>query len=526
LNLKKGGVYSFGAGYSNKYSGAKPTLYMTVTNSAGKVVTSSKTNTLSWTATATDDYVITFGITPAKGGTAVFTKYNIDASQSLSKLPASSGDKNVDAVLAGGAAWWHDAGNVASVSTTPISSTIKQLTGASQTVYYGFLTGNESFLAAKDQVGFKAMDDQQQTVVQSAFDYLSSLINVSFVHDETKATIEFGTNNQTSSAGYASYPQGNGANPSVLLLDNSDNPGNSGSALGVKGQYGWETLIHEIGHAMGLKHPGAYNAGGGTTAGPYLSAALDNRANSIMSYNDPLASKVLSLSASGASSYTYSTPAANPYTYQTLDIAALQYLYGANKATVASDVTLTDSYKNFQTIWAPQAGGVGLNAASTTRTNLFDLREGGYSSVSMRLTDGDFTSELKDGFLGIGYSATNAAAAANRLYTSLKTTKNSSKQLLSTTLYNGKNNVALSYGSKYSTVTGGKSSDKFYASNYSATLDGGDGTDTVYLQGSAKDWVIDANKTTATSKVGSVTIGLRNIESIAFYKSTEALIHA
>jgi serralysin len=34
--------------------------------------------------------------------------------------------------------------------------------------------------------------------------------------------------------------------------------------------------MHEIGHALGLKHPGNYNAGGGTSPGPFLSKSLDN----------------------------------------------------------------------------------------------------------------------------------------------------------------------------------------------------------------------------------------------------------
>jgi hypothetical protein len=28
------------------------------------------------------------------------------------------------------------------------------------------------------------------------------------------------------------------------------------------GSYNWSTIIHETGHALGLKHPGNYNAGG------------------------------------------------------------------------------------------------------------------------------------------------------------------------------------------------------------------------------------------------------------------------
>jgi serralysin len=355
---------------------------------------------------------------------------------------------------------------------------------------------------------------------------LSTLVNVQFAYDEANANIEFGTNAQTASAGYANYPLGNGANPSSLMMDNSNNTANEGANLGTIGGYGWQTLIHEIGHAMGLKHPGSYNAGGGTTPPPYLPKATDNRAMSIMSYNNPVASNVISLSGTSSDAgytYSYSLSTSNPGTYQTYDLAALQYLYGANTSTVGSDLSFTNSYSSFQTVWAPQSGGVTLNASSVTRANLFDLREGGYSSIGLRSTDADKIAEIKDKFTELGFSSTNATAAANAAYNNLKLSKDSRKVTLNKTLYDGKNNLALAYGSKFSSVKGGSSTDKFYVSSYNATIDGGAGSDTVYLPGTIKDWTVDANKTTATAKSGTV-ISLQNIEAIAFYKATEALV--
>ncbi len=79
----------------------------------------------------------------------------------------------------------------------------------------------------------------------------------------------------------------------------------------------------------------------------------------------------------------------NPGTYQTYDIAALQYLYGANTSTTVADFSVDDDYSKFSTIWAPQSGGIALDASTTTRANIFDLRQGGYSSISMRLTDAE-----------------------------------------------------------------------------------------------------------------------------------------
>ncbi len=521
LSLKKGASYSFTGAYGYSYTGkSNPAVTITLTDAKGKVVSTSKNNALTFVSPVDGNYTVTLAITPAKGFSAQFTYYKLNANQTLSKLPASSGDKYVDAVLAGGSNWWHDAGNVATPTSKAITPTVKQLEGARQTISYGYLSGTESFLTASDTKGFSPIDAGQKAAIQSAFDYLSGLINVDFVLDNTKADIRFGNNDQTASAGYATYPSPDANRPSILMLDNSANVQNNGTNLGVKGGYGWETLIHEIGHTMGLKHPGAYNAGGGTTAGPYLPSAMDNRAMSIMSYNNPTASNAVTLIGTATSnSYSLRTSisAVNPDTFQTFDIAALQYIYGARTGVTAQPLTLKDDYKSFQTIWAPQ--GVDINASSTTRENLFDLRAGAYSSIAIR-TEASHLADMRAQLTQQGFDNSKATAAASSVMSSLKAKKTDG------TLYNGKNTLALSYGSKISKVVGGSAADKFYAGNYSTQVDGGSGTDTLFLQGTAKDWVIDRSQGVATAKTGGAAIKFSNIEAISYYKSTEAMLHA
>lgn len=521
LQLKKGASYSFSGGYRFSYTGkATPAVSMTVTNAQGKVVSSSKGNALNYVASADGQFTVTMSITPAKGFTAKFTSYQLNANQTLSKLPVSSGDKYLDAVLAGGSNWWHDAGEVATPTATVIAPNVKQIAGARSTIYYDYLSGTESFLSAADKKGFAPIADTQKGAITSAFSYLSSLVNVTFEQNAQLADIKFGNNDQTSSAGYANYPSTNPSRPSILMLDNSNNPENAGAKLAEQGGYGWYTLVHELGHAMGLKHPGSYNAGGGSTPGPYLPKSLDNRSTSVMSYNNPAASTIVSLTGTATdTSYTLrtSTAASIPSTYQALDIAALQYLYGANTNTQTDKLAVNDAYSKFETVWAPK--GVELNAAETTRSNLFDLRGGGYSSISVR-TEASNLANFKSQLKSQGFNDAKANVAASSVMSSLKAKK------ADATLYNGKNTLALSHGSQYTKVAGGKAADKFYAGTYSTELNGGDGVDTLYLQGTVKDWVIDRAAGRAAAKSGGAVITFSSIEAIAFYKSTDALTHA
>ncbi len=85
----------------------------------------------------------------------------------------------------------------------------------------------------------------------------------------------------------------------------------------MKGQYAWATVIHELGHALGLKH-GHQPGGPANTA---METAFDQMAYSNMTYR--------SYAGGPDTGYTNET---NGYaqTFMMYDIAALQTMYGAN----------------------------------------------------------------------------------------------------------------------------------------------------------------------------------------------------
>ena len=87
------------------------------------------------------------------------------------------------------------------------------------------------------------------------------------------------------------------------------------------GNYAYMTMMHELGHALGLKH--GHEAGG--VANQPLPTATDDMEYSVMTYASYVGSPA-----------TEDTCAldSNPQTYMMDDIAALQYLYGANFAVL------------------------------------------------------------------------------------------------------------------------------------------------------------------------------------------------
>lgn len=189
------------------------------------------------------------------------------------------------------------------------------------------------------------------------------------------------------------------------------------------GGSGFELLMHELGHSVGLAHP--HDGGGGESPRPYPGINIiekdwrdmgTNYLNqgiwSTMSYNDGWLK-----TASGAD--TGLQPATNKsYGYQAtpmaFDVAALQFLYGANMQYHTGDDTYTLTQANvvgtgWTCIW--DAGGIDtITNVGATLACTIDLRE---ATLTNSANGGGYVS-FDQGIAG-GFTIANGAVIENAI---------------------------------------------------------------------------------------------------------------
>jgi serralysin len=218
----------------------------------------------------------------------------------------------------------------------------------------------------------------EQFLAQSALEAWHEVANVTFVQTAGAANITFNHSGSMTAFTSANWT-GSGAITSAIVDISSDWITNDGGALDGKtgiDSYGYQTYIHEIGHALGLGHQGPYN--GSAVYSTDAIYADDTWQYSIMSY--------FAQDNYSGSSYRYVV------TPQMADIYAVDSIYGA--ATTRTGDTVYGFHSNAGTIFnfsnygqAPaltiydSGGNDTLDCSGYSAAQTIDLHPGAFSSV-------------------------------------------------------------------------------------------------------------------------------------------------
>lgn len=215
--------------------------------------------------------------------------------------------------------------------------------------------------------GFTGLTGAQQQAVGAALDSWARVAGVTFVpvaEPGQTGEIRFtGTGKTATSEAY--YPFAAPIGGDVWF-----GPRLTGTPDWILGHYEFQTAVHELGHALGLKHPQD------TLGGPAADPAQDSIELSVMSYRSYPGAPLNGTYTLGATSYP-SGPMLN-------DVAAVQALYGANYATNAGDDVYRftpDQGTVFQTVWDGGGNDTYDLSAYTTGVSV-TLAPGGWSTLS------------------------------------------------------------------------------------------------------------------------------------------------
>ena len=266
----------------------------------------------------------------------------------------------------------------------------------------------------------------------------------------------------------------------------------------VNSYYATTTMIHETGHALGLSHPGDYNAldpDGNPVPVTYVDQAeyaQDSLQYSIMSYFDGYET--------GAQFIDFQLlNFAYPSTPMIHDIAAIQAIYGANYETRAGDTVygfnstevgtaydFSTSNRPVLSIW-DGAGNDTIDVSGFKTSSVIDLNAGAFSSAG-GASKFYTLDQINKARAELGF-APRTQATYDYYQDLIKE--------LGVKNPGFKDNISIAYGVTIENATTGRGDDKSIANDVANVINGGRGNDTVSYETAVEGVQLTVGTTTA-----------------------------
>ncbi len=357
-----------------------------------------------------------------------------------------------------------------------------------------------------EQLTFQPLNVTMQTAVNSALAQYASVSNLSFNEkaDAGSATIRFGMSDMAQDTAYTYFPSSSDLGGDVWFGTQADA---SAMTNPVKGNYAWVSTLHEIGHALGLKHsfePSLYNSS-------TMSIWHDSMEFTVMSYRSYFA-------ASTSAGYT-NEEFGFAQSLMMYDIAAIQKLYGADFTTHSGDTTYT---------FSPTTGemfidGVGQGKPGDNRIFLTVWDGGGndtydfsnyITNQSINLQPGSWSlmSAAQTAYLGDGNFA------HGNVYNALQ--YNGDSRSLIENAIGGSGNDTIIGNAANNTLKGGAGNDWLSGGTGNDWLDGGAGVDTAAFSFRLAEATLDYGYRAMVVKGGGAVESLVSIEKLQFSDRT------